>query len=312
MVKVGRQPGLFVVDSKEDHCTAPIMHATVVLLASPHNRVGAKIMAMKPRHKIIASGRARFESFIDRQPASSEKPLPLTHTTDAFDLRDIIVDKKIKPRHCAIFDEDLSYHFYGRPAYRKNAETQANSLAAYAPVIFIFKPTIADKAIAAFPFDSGAYAGERYSDVIHHRMSVKDFGLEPSFEKIGKLVAFFFGNNKRYYDQIPTPGKAIGKLEFEAESIKELVTYRGKNDRDDRSSTIELIFDKGIELKGNLLGIIVPNSFMKDRAFKTTLSTLDVHIRTYTDGANLTPASQIPRLGDVVRHFYIEQGIFEK
>jgi len=116
--------------------------------------------------------------------------LPLTHTTDAFDLRDIVADQKIQPRYCTVFDEDLSYHFYGRPAYRKNAETQANGLAAYAPVILIFKPAIADNAIAAFPFDSGAYVGERYSDVMHHRMSVKDFGLEPSFEKIENLLHF--------------------------------------------------------------------------------------------------------------------------
>jgi hypothetical protein len=264
------------------------------------------------RHRIIASGRIHFERFVDSQPASSEKPLPLTHTTDAFDLRDIIDDRKIQPRYCAVFGEDLSYCFYGRPAYRKNAETQANNLAAYAPIIFIFKPTIAEKAVAAFPFDSGAYEGERYADIMHHRMSVKDFGFEPSFEKIGKLVAFYFGNNKRYYDQIPSSGKGISKSEFEAASIKELVTYRGKNDRDDRSSTIEIIFDKAIALRDNLLGLIVPSSLVKDKAFRAKLKALDVQIRTYTDGANLTPASQIPRLSDVVRHFYIEQGILKK
>jgi len=267
---------------------------------------------MKPRHNIIANGRVHFERFVDSQPTSSETPLPLTHTTDAFDLRDIVADQKIQPRYCTVFDEDLSYHFYGRPAYRKNAETQANGLAAYAPVILIFKPAIADNAIAAFPFDSGAYVGERYSDVMHHRMSVKDFGLEPSFEKIGKLVAFYFGNNKRYYDQIPLSGKRIRNSEFEAQSVKELVTYRGKNDRDDRSSTIEIIFDKGVGLRGNLLGIIVPNSLVKDKTYKARLSVLDAPKRTYTDGENLTPASQIPRLSDVVRHFYLEQGILKK
>jgi len=224
------------------------------------------------RHKIIAGARIHFERFVDSQTAPSEEPLPLTHTTDAFDLRDIIADREIKPRYCSVFGEDLSYHFYGRPAYRKNAETQANSLAAYAPVIFIFKPTVADKAIAAFPFDSGAYVGERYSDIMHHRMSVKDFGLAPPFEKIGKLVAFYFGNNKRYFDQIPSSIKGISSSEFEAQSIKELVTYRGKNERDDRSSTIEIVFDRAIELRGNLLGIIVPNSFIKDRAFRAQLT----------------------------------------
>ena len=160
---------------------------------------------MKARHKIIAAGRTHFERFIESKATSSEKPLPLTHTTDAFDLRDIIDDQEIKPRFCPVLDHDLSYHFYGRPAYRKNGETQANSLAAYAPIIFIFKPSVSEEAIAAFPFDSGGFKGERYLDVTHHRMSVTDFGLEPSYKRIGKLVEFFFGDNKSYYDQIPSP-----------------------------------------------------------------------------------------------------------
>lgn len=266
----------------------------------------------KGRHKIIAKGRSHFERFIDKQETDSlEKLLPLTHTTDAYDLRDIIDAREIRPRLCPVFQEDLSYYFYARPAYRKNGDTQANNLAAYAPIILIFKPSISDEAIAAFPFDSGAFKGERYLDLSHHRMSVEDFGLPPSSERIGKLVAFFYGDNKRYYDQLPSSTCKIGSDEYEAETVRELTTYRGKNERDDRSSTIEIILDKSIELRGNLLGIIVPNSFMEDENVRAKLNTLDVHIRTYIDGANLTPASQIPRLGDIVRHFYVEQGILK-
>ena len=46
-------------------------------------------------------------------------------------------------------------------------------------------------------------------------MAVEDFGLEPSFEKIGKLVAFFFGDNRRYYDQLPSAECKIGNDQFE-------------------------------------------------------------------------------------------------
>jgi hypothetical protein len=267
---------------------------------------------MKTRHKIIVTGKTHFERFVDNQTDSSEKPLPLTHTTDAFDLRDIIDTQEVRPRFCPIFQEDLSYHFYGRAAYRKNGDIQANSLAAYAPIVLIFKPSVSNTAIAAFPFDSGAFKGERYSDFTHHRMSVTDFGLEPSYERIGKLVAFFFGDNKRYYNQIPAAECKIGSNEFEAQTVRELVTYRGRNERDDRSSTIEIIFDKSISLRGNLLGIVVPNSFLEDKGVKARLDALDVHVRTYIDGANLTPASHIPLLSEVVRHFYIEHGILGK
>ncbi|MET4800051.1 hypothetical protein [Bradyrhizobium sp. LB11.1] len=264
---------------------------------------------MKVRHKIIAKGRTHFQRFVDCQANSAEESLPLTHTTDAFDLRDIIDSQEIKPRFCPVFGEDLSYQFYGRPAYRKNGSVQANSLAAYAPIILIFRPSVSTTAIAAFPFDSGAFKSDRYSELAHHRMSVEDFGLDPSYDRIGKMVAFFFGDNKRYYDQLASTDCTIGSDEFEAQTVRELTTYRGRNDRDDRSSTIELIFSDAISLHGNLLGIIVPGSFLEDKVVSAKLHSLDVHIRSYIDGANLTPASQIPRLADVVRHFYIEQGI---
>jgi hypothetical protein len=249
---------------------------------------------------------------VDSKTASAESPLPLTHTTDAFDFRDISAEGEVKPRFCGNFDEDLSYFFYGRPAYRKNGNVQANSLAAYAPIVLIFKPAIAEEAIAAFPFDSGAFKAELYTDLMHHRMQVEDFLFQPSAGRIGKLVVFFFGDNKRYYDQNPSSHEKIGKDDFEASSYRELTTYRGKNDRDDRSTTIELLFGKSVILGGNILAIVVPNSFLNDRSVKSKLQNLDVHILPYSDGANLTPASQIPRLCEIVRHFYIREHLLKK
>ncbi|WP_375411493.1 hypothetical protein [uncultured Bradyrhizobium sp.] len=267
---------------------------------------------MNTRHKVIKKGKLRFERFIEAQKEANEKLLPITHTTDAYDLGDIIENGEIRPRPCDVLDHDLSYFFYGRPAYRKNSEIQANNLAAYAPIVLIFKSTVSDKAIAAFPFDSGAFKGEMYSEFTHHRMAVQDFGLQPSHRTIGKLVAFFFGTNSRYYNQNPRAKRSIQADEFEAQTYQELVTFRGKNQRDDRSTTVELLLDECLKLQDNLLAVIVPSSMIKDRAVKAKLSNLDVHIRSYTDGANLTPASQVPLLSDVVRHFYIEQGILEK
>jgi hypothetical protein len=263
-------------------------------------------------HKIIGKGRGHFERFVDAQSKSAEAPLPLTHTTDAFDFRDISEDGEVKPHPCNVFDHDVSYYFYGRPAYRKNGSVQANSLAAYAPVVLIFKPDISKDAVAAFPFDSGAFKGELYTELLHHRMRVEDFGFLPSEERVGKLIAFFFSDNKGYYNQISPHHRKIGKNEFEALSYRELTIYRGKNERDDRSTTIEILLDKAVKLKDNLLAIVVPSSFLKDKAVKATLKSLDVHIVPYTDGANLTPASQIPLLSEVVRNFYIKHGILKK
>jgi hypothetical protein len=262
----------------------------------------------KTTKRAIGQGRGHFQRFVDAQTESQEKALPLTHTTDAFDLREIQQDGAIKPRLCAVFDQELSYYYYGRPAYRKNGSVQANSLAAYAPIVFIVRPAIIDDGVAAFPFDSGAFKGELYSHLVHHQMRVEDFGLSPSLERIGRLVCFFFKDNKRYYDQNPPAQAKIGKSEFEAQSYRELTTYRGKNERDDRATTVEILLDKAVDIRKNLLAIVVPASFLKDKKIKKLLQNLDVHILPYTDGANLTPASQIPRLSDIVRAFYVKQG----
>ena len=144
-------------------------------------------------------------------------------------------------------------------------------------------------------------------------MKVEDFSFDPSDERIGKLVALFFGSNKRYYDQTPPNNRKIGKNEFEALSYRELTIYRGKNERDDRSTTVELLLDKSVKLRDSLLAIVIPSSFLNDKTVKTKLQNLDVHVLPYTDGANLTPASQIPRLSDVAfKNFYIRQNILKK
>lgn len=261
---------------------------------------------------IFIRSRGHFGRFVDAQTNSAEASLPVTHTTDAFDFRDISSDGEVRPRHCGNFDIDLFYCFYGRPAYRKNGSVQANSLAAYAPIVFLFKPDVLRGAAVAFPFDSGAFKGELYSDLTHHRMQVEDFAFEPTTEQIGKIIAFFYGDDKRYFDQVPARTKKLARNEFEASSYQELTLYKGKNERDDRSTTIEILFERAIRLRENLLAIVVPASFLKDNKVKEAIARLDVHTLPYTDGVNLTPGSQIPRLCDIVRNFYIKQSLMRK
>lgn len=55
------------------------------------------------------------------------KRLAWCHTTDAFRLRKIIAEGAFSPSHCDVFDEDLLYFFYGRPAFRRGNQSKFDS-----------------------------------------------------------------------------------------------------------------------------------------------------------------------------------------
>ena len=265
-------------------------------------------MSSKPRHKILRRAKSNFSDFVGRQSQSKNQSLPLTHLTDAYEFREIVADREIKPQYCTVFDSDLSYYFYGRPAYRKNGDVQANNITAYAPIVLVLKPELISEGSVVFPFDSGGFKADKYADFTHHKMRVEDFGLSSSFESVGQLVAFYYGTNEKYYDQIPRGNISIPAGEFEAQAFKDVICSPGKNARgDDRSSTIEIILDKAIKIDNNILALVVPASLLSDKKNKARLKEFSSHVLPYRDGASLTPASQIPRLGDIVRRFYIQK-----
>jgi hypothetical protein len=51
--------------------------------------------------------------------------------TDGYSFRDIMGCGALVPSHCPIFDCELVYLFYGRPAYRAAAERESNGTDAY-------------------------------------------------------------------------------------------------------------------------------------------------------------------------------------
>lgn len=198
---------------------------------------------MKSRLPDVRARKTDFDELISKQKSSSEHPLPLTHTTDAYDLRDILAGGSITPRPCPVFNRDLIYTFYGRPAYRKNGNVQANNIAAYAPIILVLDPKCSEEGSMLFPFDSGAFRSEFYDDVRHHKMRVEDFGLHPSYERIGKLIGCFYGSNLAYFDQKPIAPE-LSSMDYEGHTYSHLINSRGKNERDDRSASLELIFER--------------------------------------------------------------------
>lgn len=194
---------------------------------------------------------------------ASNKPLPITHMTDAYLFRAILETTTLQPVPCNVFDQEpLLYFFYGRPAYRAAMQAQSNGLDAYAPICFILKPEAA-KPRRIFPFDSGAFHTERYTDFTHHRMMKEDFELDCSLDMPSRLVSLFWPSEQAYFDNKHPHGINPEPMEFEAKSYQELIRFKGKGDFDERASSIEIQTAEPLPLPENTIAVILPEDFAR-------------------------------------------------
>lgn len=166
------------------------------------------------------------------------KSLAWCHTTDGYTLRSLIASGFFEPKLCPIFGEDLSYFFYGRPAYRV-ADTPL-TIQSKAPVIVVLNPGLIDRGKRLFPFDTGAFAEDKYTRWMHARMQLADFEFACSSDAPNRHVASFFGTNTAYLGvkgcipPIPYSG------EFEVESLVTLLNDTDTTTADDRRLAVEL------------------------------------------------------------------------
>lgn len=180
------------------------------------------------------------------------------HSTDAFVLRDIMQTGNFVPQTCPVFGEDLLYFFYGRPAYR-STEENAIGCAAREPVVLIMAPTLADRGVRLYPFDSGAFQAGRYDKWMHKKMSLKSFELPPNLRAPERHVTAFFDSNEAYLSALairPTPMPA-GELEVDC--LANFLTEPVNSPADDRRCAVELLIGESIAVdETSIYAIIMP------------------------------------------------------
>ncbi len=188
-----------------------------------------------------------------------EKKLKWCHRTDAFALRSIISNGCIIPKKCNIFQEDLIYLFYGRPAYRSNESEQVR-LTAKSPVIIIFKNAIEDSGVRLFPFDSGAF-DSRYDKWRHTDMDLSGFHMPCGKNAPEKHVSEFFKTCQNYLAMQANKPERKYEGEFEVETITEILTDSSSDNADDRRLAIELQVNRNLNLNSSdTTAIIIPES----------------------------------------------------
>lgn len=247
----------------------------------------------------------------------TENSLPLLHTTRAYSFDEIIEGDELKPRTCDVFNEPLTYLYYGRPAYRARSSVSAR-LEFDWPIAFVVDPTKIEKFERVFPFDSGAFAYGVYKEFFDSGSQLDDFQSGKTLEDAKTIVSAYYKNNREYYTGGTRQNVDIGLREFEAGGVFELARLPGAPSldehgrRDERSSTIELQTNKEINLRKCLLAIVVPNPYLGDEEVMDAIERWNVpNVRTYQTLENTSSDVWVGQIYQIVFEILEEMGFFD-
>jgi len=226
------------------------------------------------------------QSFFDEKLKGidfSQNLLPFFHSCDAFFFRSILMEKKLHPLNCTVFEnEKLLYLFYGRPAY-KSSNNASSGLNALLPVCFIVKADAIESIKRIAPFDTGAYNIGLYKEYMHPKMEMKHFFLTPHKTSICKVISYFFETNERYYNGRPKREVEFDSMDFELQSYFELIKRVGQSKTDDRKASIEVQLCSELQLSADTIeAIIMPEIFIQSKVVEDiVVNELKAEVITY-------------------------------
>ena len=258
----------------------------------------------------LSDASTRLQKLLE-EAASREIELPLIHITDAYSFTSILAPKRLDPQPCEVFNEPLTYFFYGRPAYRTKHKG-SNYINANLPVAMVFHPGKIEQQIKrVFPFDTGAFKIGLYGDFFHSGSKIEHFELDPTIGAAQKIIAYFYTENREYFYGGSRKNVQIPPLNFEAEGIFELARTSAGAQKDGsfkpdlRSSSIEIQVDQTIDVTDSLLGLIVPQIFLDDDFAKKSIAEISPkYLEPYTGIHNLGSDSMTGMLFEKVAKIY--------
>ncbi len=195
--------------------------------------------------------------------------LPLLHTCDAFSLRGILEKKRLIPQKCDVFENSkLLYTYYGVPSYRLKFEGSTLN-PAYHIICIILETSNFKDIHKIFPFDTGSFVKfkEIKETYFHHKTEVLDFELDNNINSAKKVIKTFYNSNKNYLAKTPQHSlDQFSQFDFEAIAYSQLISEKNHNKFDDRESSIEIIFDKELDVNSaTVKQLIIPNRFADDK-----------------------------------------------
>lgn len=241
-----------------------------------------------------------FKNFIKKKNKKVLKTLALTHLTEFYNVRAIIANQKLTATHCKVFNENLLYFFYGRPAYRIGKEKTNTCQKAFHPICFVFDFDKIKKIERVFPFDSGGF--NFYKKFLHPKSKLEDYQLENELVNINDLINFFYSSEMSYFDDNP---KAINtkpfEWAFEVESYYGMISNKAITTDDERNSTIEIQTREEMALR-DLKAIIFPKQEETTMRKQLRLLNINCKLETYHLSGITNPNDYFSSIKEIVRN----------
>lgn len=236
--------------------------------------------------------------------------LPYFHSCSGKAFRSILSSGKIERRMCDVFDEELVYFFYGKPAYRmQNRGTNTRDASRF-PVCFVISDLEDSSIRRVFPFDTGAMACGVYECVCGDEKNPLSFEIGSDRRAISLLVGFMYSSDPNYFYARPEKAMMdIDSLSFELQQIYAIIVQFGESTWDARAHSIEIQHDQDIDLvHAPIEAIILPDSFLNnpgvaDFIYNNNITAVDYSIH------QSNPSSATDILFEAAKRYLSDKGL---
>jgi hypothetical protein len=121
---------------------------------------------------------------------------------------------------------------------------------------------------------------------------LKIFRWKTDKKRPNQLISAVFGSRETYFDgdisKMQAPDTITDAWDFHARAYLHLLASPGRNEPDDRICSIEVVIGEPVQLKGNLLAVIVPHTLWDGDTQAPWLVTLKA------DGVTIAPYIFVP------------------
>lgn len=187
--------------------------------------------------------------------------LPLVHTSRCEWASNLVATQELQPRRCHVYDEDLLYLFYGRPAYR--IKDKGFHDIAYCPICFILKLNRSSLGVKrVLPIDSGGVSEGRFSP--HIEPGQRDLlELDTSVDAAKKLVDVLYKNNRSYLYGVCQPlDQFVDAPDVLVKQYVNMLHDPEVSRADDRRSVIEFQATTKVSLSDDLQAVVLPEALL--------------------------------------------------
>jgi len=164
--------------------------------------------------------------------------------------------------------------------------------------------------------DTGAFIRGYYGKFFHKNTPLESLEIPADSDSLAKYVGLFYSSNIDYYSGRSTKNVEIRATEFNLQGLHELARLpamppsEGVVSSDERSSSIEIQFAAGIELRDNVLAIILPGVFLGEPEIKEYVSKVKpMHLETYDTMHGMGPQGVAAVVYDRLLTVYRREGL---